>query len=99
MEKPLHPSELGIIDITLDDLYAYADLMEKFNNAKAFIPVAYVSAIPVCPPANYPEPLPSQNMGLSLAQLPQPVPGRQCPPAQPSLWSKKRASSCSKKTG
>lgn len=99
MEKPLHPSELGIIDITLDDLYAYADLMEKFNNAKAFIPVAYVSAIPVCPPANYPEPATWDNSGLSLAQLPQPVPGRQCPPAQPPLWSKKRASSCSKKTG
>jgi len=69
------------------------------RNRNAVVERPYVSIYPVCPPANYPEPLSSQNMGLTLAQLPQPVPGRQCPPAQPPLWSKKRASSRSKKTG
>jgi len=97
MEQPLHPQELGIIDITLDDLYAYADKMEQFNQRKAFIPLAYVSTIPACPPANSPEPLQgSQNLGLFLSELPQPVPGRQCPLGQPPLWSKKRAKSCAK---
>ncbi|MDP3876540.1 MAG: hypothetical protein Q8Q50_06120 [Methylobacter sp.] len=72
MKRPQHPKDLGIIDITLDDLYAYADQMEQFRQSQAFVPLAYVPAFPVCPPAGYSEPRESLFIGVPLSQLPQP---------------------------
>ncbi|MDO9141113.1 MAG: hypothetical protein Q7U38_12395 [Methylobacter sp.] len=72
MNRPQYPKDLGIIDITLDDLYAYAAQMEEFHRLRKFVPLAYVSPFPVCPPAGYPAPMESLNRGVPLSQLPQP---------------------------
>lgn len=72
MNRPQHPQELGIIDITVDDLLAYAAKMQDFHKSKAFVPLAYVSPFPVCPSAGYPAPRESLFIGVPLSQLPQP---------------------------